>query len=131
MFANIDALELMIIAALAYAAYEANTQAARIQDATARQKAKTASIILFIAAGYMLMAGVKAVANPGIDPFDAHGTPGLTSLSVMELLVVGAIGYAAYTLYTVGLKTPAFIAGGAGAYLLYEAYQSDGASDEF
>lgn len=130
MFTDIDILEMVVIAALAYAAYSANNDAKNLATPALQQKAKTAAIILFIAAGYMLLVGVGTPAgNPAGDPFGLGGHPGLTSLTVMELVVIGAIGYAAYTLYTCGITTPAYIAGGAGAYLLYEAYQST--TDDF
>lgn len=102
MLTNLNIEELLILAALFYAAYRAF-----------KVKEMVAAVILAIAALFMMN-----FAGTSTDTFEGPDTTsfGISEVSGLELIIVGGILYAAFRLFKAGENTAAIVAGAAGFY---------------
>lgn len=102
MLQNLNIEELLIMGALAYAAYRAYV----IKD-------NVAAIILAIAAVFLMN-----LAGGSTDTFEGPDSTGfaISELSGLEMILVAAVLYAAYRLFKAGETTAAIVAGAAGVY---------------
>lgn len=102
MLQNLNIEELLIMGALAYAAYRAYV----IKD-------NIAAITLAIAVVFLMNSAAGST-----DTFEGPDTTGfaLSELSGLEMIIVAAVLYAAYRLFRAGETTAAIAAGLAGLY---------------
>lgn len=107
--------ELLVIAALAYAAY-----------AAFMAKDNTAALLIGAPALYLLTSSLGSSDEFG-GPDPAPGAFALANFGVIEIALVAAVIYGSYRIYNAN-RTASIVGMAAGAYLLYNASQG---TDEF
>jgi hypothetical protein len=133
MLENINAIELVMIAALAYFAFTAFSNSSKMDRGTVNA-AKTASALSKIGMIAGLMAGMLLLMSQGSDTetFGTAADPieiGVSNFNATELIYLGGVGYAAYLAWTLpeGTKDKSTLAIGlsaVGAVMAYQAFTS-------
>lgn len=112
MLDNLDLFEMLVIAAIAFAIYEA----AKIKD----PKYKHVLYVIAVA-GFLVLNGATENTNtmesPGSDPLDFE----LANFNAYELIVMTALGYSAFILYKAGSTYGAVAAGAAALFSIAQA----------
>lgn len=104
---NIDIFELLVIAALVYAAYLAM-----------KAKDTVAAICLAAPALYLLVSAFETTAEFGSPDPTPPLTFALGNISVIELALVASAAYGAYRMWNVD-KTASIVGFAAAAYVMY------------
>lgn len=112
MIDNLDVFEMLVIAAVAYAVYEAS----KIRD----PKYKHVLYVIAVA-GFLLLNGAvestSTMESPDNDPIAFA----LSNFNAYELIVIAALGYSAYILFKAGSTYGAIAAGAAALFSVVQA----------
>jgi len=121
-FTNLSVIEIAASAGLAYAGYKAYSNTS--------SDMQTPGMILIAVGAYTMMSGSATAANTNPNDSwnpEAVGGLALGNLGVMDMVILGAAGYAIFKLYQNGnFMTEAVIASISLAYMLYEAFTGAG-----